>query len=585
VSLTLHLFTLLTAAAGLFLIVAGGLVTSTGSGLAVPDWPLSYGQVFPPMVGGIFYEHGHRMVATVVGLLTLVQAVWLWRSASTKALRWLGVASLVAVIVQGTLGGLTVLFLLPVPVSAGHAVLGQTFFCLLVTIALLGSKSWRESPRIGEARTALPLLAAGTTLAIYLQLALGALVRHTNSALAIPDFPLSFGQWIPPVFTPQVAIQFAHRVWGSCVGVLALITAAVVFVRHREARLRIPAGLLAVGAAVQITLGAYTVWTGRSVAVATAHVAVGAALLATALVLTLLAVRRFGWGGAAGALRRRLRDYGMLTKPRITLMVCVTGAAGFFLASPEVDGAGMGWTLLAMALVASGASALNQYAERRIDALMHRTADRPLPAERMSPPEALAFGLALTLGGLALFAFFVNAAAAGAALFTWISYLFVYTPLKRVTHHATWIGAIPGAMPPVIGWLGASGAPEPMAGVLFAILFLWQIPHFFSIGWLYRDDYARASLPILPVIDPSGVRTGRQAAGISGALFAVALVPHLAGAAGGAYLAVAILAGALYLRASVRLLRHRSLAQARQVLLTSVLYLPAVFFAMAADRL
>lgn len=300
----LHRFAFFTACATFCLVIAGGLVTSTGSGLAVPDWPLSYGQVMPPMVGGIFYEHGHRMVASFVGLLTTILAVWLARADARRWVRVLGIAALGAVIVQGVLGGLTVLLLLPTPVSVAHATLAQSFFSLTVFLALATSRPWMEgAPRLlpGAGRTrVLVLCAAG---AVFLQLILGAWMRHSDAGLAIPDFPLSYGRlvppvgpgglsWIneqrlsdydlPPVAASQVWIHFAHRV-GALLAALAVLACCVHILRtyRDDSRLREPAIVMAMLVLVQVLLGALTVWTGKGVQVATAHVATGALLFGT----------------------------------------------------------------------------------------------------------------------------------------------------------------------------------------------------------------------------------------------------------------------------------------------------------------
>lgn len=274
------------------LIIAGGLVTSTESGLSVPDWPKSYGMWMPPMVGGVFYEHGHRMVASFVGFLTVIFATWLWFKEPRKWMRVLGGIALFAVIAQGILGGITVLYFLPTPVSVAHATLAQSFFCLVVSMALFTSSEWKQpQPKVaveGNPRK-LFLLTSG---AVYLQLILGAWVRHSGAVLAIPDFPLAMGRLIPEFTTPQVAIHFAHRV--GAVVVFALISATFITVLRKmkkERRFVLPAVLLFVLAACQIGLGGYTVLTRRAVPVATAHVAVGALILATSVVLTLRGYR------------------------------------------------------------------------------------------------------------------------------------------------------------------------------------------------------------------------------------------------------------------------------------------------------
>lgn len=291
----MHRFAVLTAASTLLLIVAGGLVTSTGSGLAVPDWPLSYGQLFPPMVGGVLFEHGHRMIAATVGLLTLILACWIF---AREPRRWVGrlaAAALIAVVLQGVLGGITVLLLLPAGVSIAHACLAQAFLCLTVTLAVVTGPRWaRMAPGPGAppAGAGVKRLTAALTAAIYAQLILGALMRHTGAGLAIPDFPLAFGRLIPPLGSPGVAIHFAHRVWAGVVTALVVWTLARILTRHRDrGALTRPAALVAGLLAAQILLGALTVWTAKSVIPTTAHVATGAALLAASLVMTLRAHR------------------------------------------------------------------------------------------------------------------------------------------------------------------------------------------------------------------------------------------------------------------------------------------------------
>ena len=290
----LHRFAVLVSACTLVLIFIGGLVTSTDSGLAVPDWPLSYGQLFPPMVGGILYEHGHRMAAATVGILTVLLAIWLWKREPRKWVRRLGGFALLAVIGQGILGGITVLFLLPLAVSVGHAALAQIFLCLTVAIALLTSRAWQQpAERLDDrGRISLRQLSLATTVAIYLQILIGALMRHAGGGLAIPDFPLSFGRLIPPFFTPQILVNYTHRVGAAAVTMLVIWTAGTTLHRHRsQPALHIPAIALLSALALQLYLGAETVWSRRATIPTTAHVMVGALTLAMSLILTLTAYR------------------------------------------------------------------------------------------------------------------------------------------------------------------------------------------------------------------------------------------------------------------------------------------------------
>ncbi|HEY4612335.1 MAG TPA: COX15/CtaA family protein [Bacteroidota bacterium] len=314
----LHWFAVFTAVCTLFLIVAGGLVTSTGSGLAVPDWPLSYGQLMPPMVGGIFYEHGHRLVATTVGILTIILAVWLQLKEERPWLRKLGWVALVLVVIQGALGGLTVILLLPTAVSVTHATIAQTFFWLVSSVALFTSKWWIKNDIVNiqvKLDKYTLIYCISMICIVYIQLILGALMRHTGSGLAIPDFPLAYGQVLPslseeamaqynrqliysdirlaaegPITSLQIVIHLLHRLWALVVtvGVVALSTTLLkqrIQVLHRYAFL-----LLAL-LATQLTLGTLTVLTRKSFEIATAHVAVGALML-TVSALTALSVAR-----------------------------------------------------------------------------------------------------------------------------------------------------------------------------------------------------------------------------------------------------------------------------------------------------
>lgn len=328
----LHRFALFTSFSTFCLIIAGGLVTSTQSGLAVPDWPLSYGQVMPPMVGGILYEHSHRMVATFVGLLTIILALWLWRREGRQWVKILGVLALGAVIVQGILGGLTVLFMLPTPVSVSHAMLAQTFFVLVAAIALFTSRWWQSLPapqnptrQAGEHsygtehKYLSPLkLVFLTTLAVYVQLILGVLMRHTGSGLAVPDFPLAFGQFFPslspealstynqqlirddirlaadgPITFGQVLIHMLHRLWA--VVVAGMVVWIAIRLRKISARMIFFSWVLAGLLVTQIILGALTVVTLKSVVITTAHVATGALLLVTSALVTLHVAKIVGY--------------------------------------------------------------------------------------------------------------------------------------------------------------------------------------------------------------------------------------------------------------------------------------------------
>lgn len=281
----------------------------------------------------------------------------------------------------------------------------------------------------------------------------------------------------------------------------------------------------------------------------------------------------------------RLSDFLGLTKPRITFLVLVTTAVGYAI------GVGASFhptvfvsLLVGTALVSGGASALNQWAERDADARMARTASRPLPSGRLVPNDALLFGIAISLVGLVLLAGAVNGLTALLALGSLSSYVLVYTPLKRVTSLCTLVGAVPGAIPPMMGWAAARGSLDREAWALFGVLFLWQLPHFLSIAWIYREDYARGGFPMLPVRDPGGGSTARQTVAYAAALLPVTLLAGAFATAGNVYLWGAVALGALFVGCTIAFALQRSVRAARWVFLVSVLYLPAVLALMVLDR-
>src|SRR5437762_5275271 len=297
-NLGLHRFALFTACCTALLIFIGGLVTSTESGLSVPDWPTTYGWnmfsfPFSKWVGGIFYEHSHRLMASFVGFLTVVLTAWMWAKEERAWVRWLTTAALGTVILQGVLGGLTVIFLLPPWISTLHACLAQTFFCLVIALAVFTSPPWKRGlPVIKSHAEGVPLqtLCAMTTAAVYLQLILGALMRHTNAGLAIPDFPLALGHIIPPFNSNKVIIHFAHRVGAVIVTAMIVWTFSRIARAYSDHRLLFrPALAMLVLVGIQLTLGALTVWTAKAVIPTTAHVLTGALVLGTSFLLTLRA--------------------------------------------------------------------------------------------------------------------------------------------------------------------------------------------------------------------------------------------------------------------------------------------------------
>jgi heme a synthase len=319
----LHRFATFVAACTVLLVLAGSLVTSTGSGLSVPDWPTTYGWnmfSFPPSkwVGGIFYEHGHRLIASTVGFLTIILAAWLALADRRRWMKWLGAGALGAVIAQGVLGGLTVLFFLPASISTAHAGLAEIFFCMTVAIALFTSPGWIEGylqPGDGHAESldhpALRRAATITTALVYTQILIGATMRHTGAGLAIPDFPLMFGHVWPTHWDPKIAIHFGHRFGALVVTLAVAATVSTLWSRGGRAHVAFtrPAAMLVALVLVQLTLGALTVLSGLYVWINSLHVVCGALVLTTSLVLTLRT-----WRVKFAAQAARLEPHGTTTE-------------------------------------------------------------------------------------------------------------------------------------------------------------------------------------------------------------------------------------------------------------------------------
>ncbi|HEY5883757.1 MAG TPA: heme o synthase [Pyrinomonadaceae bacterium] len=283
--------------------------------------------------------------------------------------------------------------------------------------------------------------------------------------------------------------------------------------------------------------------------------------------------------------RDRIAAYAELTKPRITFLIVLTSAAGFALASPgAVNFPALLSAMFGIALLSSGIATLNQYIERDLDCLMRRTADRPLPSGKLHPNEALIFGWTLTIVAEVYLALVVNPLSALLGLTVIAGYLFAYTPLKTRTTLSTMVGAFPGAVPPLIGWAAARAEIGLEAWVLFAILFLWQFPHFLAIAWMYREDYGRAGILMLPVVEPEGRVTAQQIIVYTVLLVPVSLLPALLGTSGKIYFVGAIVLGLLFLYSSIRAAISKSRQEAKRLLLASVIYLPLLFILMVVDR-
>jgi len=289
---------------------------------------------------------------------------------------------------------------------------------------------------------------------------------------------------------------------------------------------------------------------------------------------------------AAGPLRGWISVYSDLVKARLTALVLITTAVGFFMG----ESGGLNLlrcfnALFGTALVASGAAALNQFLEREHDARMRRTASRPLPSGRLQPVTVMLFGGVSSLAGTVYLALLVNPITAVVGAVSLVSYLFIYTPLKRITWLNTMVGAIPGALPPLMGWTAARGELGAGGWALFAILAFWQLPHFFAIAWIYQDEYARAGFRMLPAVDPDGSRTAQQSVSHTIGLLLVSLYPFVLKIAGTVYLVAAMLLGGFYLWRAIQFARRLDISSARKLFLSSIIYLPLLLIILVANKL
>lgn len=577
------------------LVFVGATVTTTGSGLSVPDWPLSFGKVNPSMVGGVVFEHGHRVVASGVGFLVLVAAIWASVIRAATVVRRLALFALALVIFQGLLGGLTVLMRLPTAVSVAHGTVAQIFFCTVVALLWWTHRGFTETPgRIsGGAGRNLLIASGGMTLMVLLQLLVGATMRHMGAGLVIPDFPTSLGRWIPPLASTEVAINFSHRLLGVAVAVMACLLALRIFRYHRQERaLTLLSSALVLLVGVQITLGALTVWSARGLVSTSLHVMNGALVLATAfsialwswkLTRTTTSAERHEAGGATQVREVSRADWMELAKTRLVTMSVFTALCGYLLGGGVFTWSGVLVASLGVGLLGAGSAMLNHVMEVETDARMDRTRNRPIPAGRVHPALVERVGGVLVAAGTLCLGLWQPWAGllAFAAFF---SYVFLYTPMKSWSSSCTVVGAIPGALPVLIGYVVRTGTPDLGGWILFAILFLWQLPHFMAIAWLCREDYARAGLPMVTVVDPQGRLASSQILVYCLALLPVSLSPTLLGMSGQLYFYSALVLGIVYLYAGILLCWRKTALAARKLLLTSVVYLPLLYGVMVVNQ-
>ena len=575
-----------TIAATFVLIAVGGLVRATDSGLGCPDWPRCFGRLVPPAELHAWIEHSHRLVASVVMVLVALLVVAAWRTGQERVVRRAAVAALVLVLAQAMIGAFVVWWKLRADSVTLHLATALALVALLIFIDFRARHG--AGRRQGQDRRFVRLVAATAGL-LYLQMLVGSTVTGHQAGLA---YPLNV---LLPDLGPSVArIQLAHRTLAMVVGAL-VVAVWVVARRTQRAHPTVTrlAGYAAGLVAVQIGLGLANVANRLSALTVVPHLAVGALLWGTMVALVLHADRFAGIPerdpaepepAPARSAGQSARAYFLLTKPRIIELLLVTTVPTMFIAARGVPSPWlMAATLFGGALSAASANVLNCYLDRDIDALMRRTARRPLPAHRVDPADALRFGLVLGVAGFVWLWTFVNLLSAVLATAAILFYVFVYTiGLKRRSTQNIVIGGAAGAVPVLVGWSAVTGRVGLPALVLFAIIFYWTPPHFWALSLRYKDDYAAAGVPMLPVV--RGAReTSTQILYYTVLLVAVSLLLYPAGRMGPVYLAAAVALGGAFIWRALELRRDLSGRRAIRLFSFSNTYLALLFCAMALD--
>ena len=564
-------------AASFLVVVWGGVVRVTGSGLGCPDWPLCHGQFLPSLDPATRIEWFHRFLAIVGGMT--VAAVVLWSLIVYRADRRILTLAIVAAILyplQAVLGAITVALELSPEWVTVHLANAELLLATLTILAVV--VRW---PNVGPMPSAgWTWLALGAAVGTFILMVSGAYVRGTDATTACLGWPLCGDVAFPSLGAPAIAML--HRYIAAIVGLL-VVAACIEAWRHRRdapglGPLAIATGLIFIA---QIAVGAANPLTGFSIWAVGAHPAVASLLWCSVVALAAVA-----WRPAArqGAL---VRDLVALTKPAIMSLLLLTALGGMFLAQRGVPPFGLlAATLIGGAAASGGAASLNHYFDRDLDEQMRRTRKRPLPAHRISNAVAIWWGIALNAIAFVVLAVFTNLLAAALAIGGTVFYILVYTIwLKRSTAQNIVIGGAAGAIPPLVGWAAVMGSLDLAAWLLFAIIFFWTPAHFWALALLIRDDYERAGVPMLPVVRGDEA-TAWNILAYAGSLLPLTLLLFIIGGLGYVYLAAAIVLGALFIGYAFRLLRSgvvRRRAMARAVYLYSLLYLALLFVAIMVD--
>jgi heme o synthase len=575
------------------LVVLGGVVRVSGSGLGCPDWPLCHGRLLPPLNLHAIIEYSHRTTASLTSTLVVLTAAVAWLAWRKR--RDLVIPATVAVallIVQVVLGAITVRLELPPMIVLAHlatamALLGAV--CVTAVAALVPAPGG-VTDRVVKRRM---FLAAGGT---YLLILSGSLVVGSGASGTCDAWPLCGGGF-SFAFDGLPAVQLLHRGIAGLIGLLIVVSLVSLLARHpRQRAVRATVALTLAALAFQVAVGAAVVTLRLPAALRGLHLALASAVWAGTVILAVI-VRRLSphpalphRGRETDIVRRPARDivldYVSLAKPRIIPLLLITALGGMMMA-------GRGWpstglvvlTLLGGALAAAGAGAINCWIDRDIDGEMLRTRRRPLPDGRIAPGHALLFGIVLGLIAFVVLAFWVNVLAAVLAISGLLFYVFVYTLwLKRSTVQNIVIGGAAGAIPPVVGWAAVTHRVDLTAVYLFAVIFLWTPPHFWALALRLRGDYARAKVPMLPVVHGDAAAR-RQIVGYTLVLVAVTLAVVLTGVLGPVYLIGAALLGAGFIALAVVNLLARRQRWSRVLFDYSIAYLGLLFAVMVADRM
>lgn len=587
------------------LIIWGAVVHNTQSSLACPDWPLCYDQFFPKMEGAILIEHGHRLLASFVGLITIIMTYLAYKQ-KEKSVKHLhlyktSLLALFLVIVQGVLGGITVIYKLPTIVSTAHLGTSLIYFSILIYIQHIVNELDSPIEHFKEVVTTKiktywkPSIRHGVVLSIamlYSQILLGAFMRHAGVGAACGLGPKSallcmdVSDWTTKLWPTfhQSQLHMVHRIYAVVVTIVVLLFSLKSFQFFKEhKRLRIISVLPVVAVLFQVLIGVLAVYTSLDVVPTTLHLA-GAALslgflwklnlMLKSMELQILTVNTHSF----------FSDIIDLTKPRLSSLVMVTVLVGSIIAPDHINFFQALFALFLISMVVVGSAALNCYIERDIDAKMIRTKDRPLPSKRMDPKTALAFGiilLAVSIPGLFIF---VNPVTGYLGLLAAALYLYAYTPMKVRSELAVYVGAIPGALPPVMGWTAVTGQIDEMAISLFLILFVWQLPHFLAISMYLADDYSAASIKVYPNLNKGISLTKMGIFVFTIILFFTSLLPSFYSQASTVYTRAAfIMSGVFVLYAARGFFIKQSSEEkkwARNYFYGSLLYLPLLLGAL-----